>query len=177
MPSEFSGTWEIGSNKATAITIAGMDAFKDKLKSLHAGLQGAILREALYKAAEIFAQAIRQATPVGRSEYTYSYPGRKKPLVVPSWHSPGQAAGSVIVFEPQGKGYATTSEEMRLHIGYEKRSGFYMWWSEFGSSKEAARPYFRAAVDAAEPAALAAAEAVISGAVEGVATGTFGSGA
>jgi HK97 gp10 family phage protein len=113
----------------------GLEQLRDSFKKLHQNLSGKGLHDALYAAADVFRNAIEAQTPVGS----------------------GQAKRSVIVYQRKAR-LAVKAEELALLVGYEKRDAYYMYFYEYGTSKQAPRPFMRAAYDSAYESAWRAME-------------------
>jgi len=118
----------------------GMEEFRANLKKVYEDLSGAGLRDALYAAAEVFRSEIEARTPV----------------------TSGQAQRNVIVYQRKGR-YMVRAEELALLVGYEKRHAYYMYWYEYGTSKQRAQPFMRMAYDSVYESAWQAAENVLKG--------------
>jgi HK97 gp10 family phage protein len=114
----------------------GMEEFRTNLRKVYEDLSGPGLRDALFAAAEVFRSEIEARTPVDT----------------------GQAQRNVIVYQRKTKGYAITAEELALLVGYEKKHAYYMYWYEYGTSKQPARPFMRQAYDSVYETAYQAAE-------------------
>jgi len=154
--------WEMGSNLAQNLGLFGMDAFIEKLRQLHPILAVEVGKKAIWAAAEVFRSEIESRTPVGGT-YTYQYNGRTVTVKDPH---PGQARASVIIYERKARRNELYEDVRAVLVGYEKRKGFYMYWREYGSRKQAAKPIVRPAFDARVQEALAVAENVIREATE-----------
>ena len=146
----------------------GMDEFKANLQKIHDGLSGPGLRDALYAGAEVFRSAIQSSAPIGREEYSYQYKGRT--VRVRSKRAIGQAKENVIVYQRKRRsGLMVKAEDISLLVGFSKKNAFYMYWMEYGRKGQAASPFMRSAYDSAQPAALAAASAILSAKIDEVA--------
>lgn len=149
-----------------ADSFIGMEEFKAKLLELYANLSGKDLHDALYAGAEVFRAAIQNAAPVGQAEYTYQYQGRTVRLKNPS----GRMRDNVIIYQRRRRGsLMTQAEDLSLLIGFEKRHAFYAYFVEYGTKKQRAHPFMRAAYDSAQPAALEAVRVLLEGRVKGAA--------
>lgn len=116
-----------------------------------------MLEQAMRAGAKIFKTAIERNTPIGKAVYRYQVGGRT--VIVRSQRTPGQASRSVIIYKrkrPKGYYQTNVNEALSLLVGYEKKKAFYMFWNEYGSKKQAARPVIRPAFDSNKDVALAA---------------------
>jgi HK97 gp10 family phage protein len=125
-----------GWGRGVAEGFIGMEQYSENLERFYKDLSNAGLRDALYAAAEIFRKEFEARTPVVS----------------------GQAQRHAIIYQRQKKGYAIAAEELALLVGYEKKHAYYMYWYEYGTSKQPARPFMRQAYDSVYETAYQAAE-------------------
>ena len=151
--------WEMGSNLSVGIGLTGMDELRARWLALNEGVQVRVIPIVLRAGAEVMKSALEAATPVGKSVYIYYRNG--KTIRIKSKRPIGQAKANVIIYARKAaRGLLTQSaEEQSLLIGYEKKKAYYMYWYEYGSQKQAAHPFARAAFDGATESALAAMDA------------------
>lgn len=152
--------WEIGSNLAIGIRVGNVDNIINQLKAWDATVSGKVLREAKWAAANVMRDAVERATPIGREVYVYQKGNRFIRVRNPRM---GQARRNVIVYERKGSRYALTqtADQLSLLVGYEKKSAYYMYWYEYGTSKQSAKPFFRTTCDGIQDDALEAAKQVV----------------
>lgn len=145
-------SWEQGSNISKGVGFIGLEELKANLQKFYTNISGPGLRAALYAGAEVFRAEIEARTPVGRT-YTYTTKGGKT-YTVRDPH-PGQAKGSVIIYQRQSRTrLSVAAEEIALLVGYEKKHAYWMYWYEYGTSKQSAKPFMRSAYDTAQERAM-----------------------
>lgn len=138
----------------------GMDELKANLLRFQRDLSGPGLRAALNAGAEVFKSALESAAPVGRESYTYQY--GKRTVTVKNKRRIGQARQATIIYQRKSRALSEAAEELSLLIGFSKKEAFYMYWYEYGTRKQAARPFARPVFDSMQGAALEAAAAAAS---------------
>lgn len=145
--------WEHGSNYSVGQGgFSGLQELASSFSKFAATLSGPVMREALWRGAEVVKSAMEAATPVG-SQYEWKDRVTGRVTLVKDKH-PGQAKNSVIIYEAGARTYTAgnyakgipgqfyTSLTMegfvegtgstRLLVGYEKSKAFYMYFVEHG---------------------------------------------
>lgn len=148
--------WEIGSNYADTITAMDTSEIRAKLQDMCGTILTQHMGDGLRSAAEVLRSALQDNTPVGQEEYFYQRHGRTVRVVNKRM---GQARANVIVYERRTSGVGP--EALSLLIGYEKRHAYYMYWYEYGTKFQAAKPFMRSTFDGAQQDALKAAMEVM----------------
>jgi HK97 gp10 family phage protein len=149
-----------GSDFFSAVGFAGLQEFADNLKKIHGDLNGSTGRAALMAGAEVFRSAIEAATPTGKTQYEYTTKAGRKLIIKPK-RTPGTAKAHVIIYQRKTGTYVSEGIP-NLLVGHEKKHGYWMYWYEYGTNKQAAQPFMRAVYDSRWKAALDASAEVIS---------------
>jgi HK97 gp10 family phage protein len=129
--------------------------FITKMKNLYPGIErDLVYPKAIKKGAKLLADRIEAATPIRFTSLEQPGTARK------TWHPPGQAKKSVVIYERKGNKAAFQDEAnagISVLVGYEKQRAFYMYWREYGRKGQAAQPIIRPIFDAGIDEAIQAA--------------------
>jgi HK97 gp10 family phage protein len=146
---------------STSIGFLGLKEFAENLQKIYGNLSGIVGRNALQAGAEVFRSAIQSATPIGKEKYEYTSATTGKKYYVKPKRKPGTAKAHVIIYERK-KGKYVSEGIPNLLVGYEKKYGYWMYWYEYGTKRQAAKPFMRPVFDANYKRALDASAAVLS---------------
>ena len=137
-------------DNAVSIKLVGLDSLKASLLRLRQDLGGRVLRDALMAGANMYKDAIENATPTDT----------------------GQARRNVIIYKRKGyeKQLFGTAEELSLLVGYQKKKAFYMYFQEYGWTTKSGRRIpgrtnIRSVIRSTDKQALRVAEGIIAAAV------------
>jgi HK97 gp10 family phage protein len=142
--------------------------FVGKLKALYPGIeQDEVYPKAIRKGAQLLADRMEQRTPIRYADLGRTGTPSEKYKTkhhVKTYHPPGTARKSVIVYQRKGfKSFVQSDVNANISylVGYEKKMAFYMYWREVGNKFQPARPVIRPVFDAGVDEALQIALEVI----------------
>lgn len=160
---------EMGSYHGSGAGGIDLSDFMNKLKSFYPGIeQDEIFPKAIMAGCEYLRDRIVANTPLRKEQYFYKYKGRTIRII--PWRPKYQAARNVIVYKRKIKGKQYYQEGVNVNlsylVGYEKSQAYFMYWNEYGSKQQPARPVIRPVFDSSADNALQLAQNYISQAFE-----------